>query len=156
MSDGTRHRPSKWIAILVGTIAGALLAAVAAGGLAVIVLIPQWSRFFGLGGEFDGLLLIGLPVFALPCGALGGLVFGCIWKRQRDWLIAVSCASLPAVAYFLIGAWQNVMYKNARDQFVSTTVCAICLVLASAISLKLLERTFVAIERHKTARLNAR
>ena len=67
---------------ILAAIAGALLAAVVAGGLAVVVLIPPWSHLLGLGGESDGLLLMGLPVFALPGVALGGLVFGCIWRSS--------------------------------------------------------------------------
>lgn len=144
---------SKWFTIPVGTIAGALLAATAAGGLAFAALETPWSRHLGLGGEFDVFLVIGLPLLALPTGALGGLLFGCIWKRHRSWLIAVSIASLPAVAYFFIGAWADTAWKNPRDQFLSTTVTAICWILALAVSLKLLDSTFVFMERRRSAKL---
>ncbi len=147
-SSETRLPPSKWFTIPVGAIAGGLFAAVAAGGLAIIVLIPPWRRVFGF-SEFDVLLMIGLPLLAIPGGALGALVFGCLWKWQHGWLLAISCASLPAVAFFLMIAWQNEMSKSASDQFVSTAVCAVCLVLAASISLKLLARTFASIEQDR-------
>ncbi len=137
---------SKWFTIPLGAIAGGLLAGVVAGALAMIVLIPPWRGLFGF-SEFDVLLVFGLPVLAIPGGVLGGLVFGCLWKRQHSWLLATACASLPAVAYFLMTAWKNEMSKGASDQLVSTAVSAVCLVLAASISLKLLARTFASMEQ---------
>ncbi len=67
-------------------------------GLAFIELIPPISHFLGLGGEFDGLWLMGLPVYALPGGVISGLVFGSTWKWQRGFMIAMVFACLPAAA----------------------------------------------------------
>ncbi len=145
---------SGWFTLLAGVIGGGLLSAMVALGLAFIVLLPPMSGFFGLGGEFDGLWLMGLPVFALPCGVIGGLAFSGTWKWQRGYTIALVCASLPAATHFFTSAWEKEMSKNPRDVFVSTVVISVCMLLSAAISLKLVGTCFAAIERYRTNRLN--
>jgi len=124
-------------------------------GLAFIVLLPPISGFFGLDGEFDGLWLMGLPIFALPCGVIGGLMFGGSWKWPRGYSIALVCASLPAAAHFFTNAWAKEMTKNPRDVFASTLVISVCMVLSAAISLKLVGMLFAAIERYRCSRINS-
>ncbi len=144
---GDVGRLSKWFTILLGLIGGGVLTPIVAFALAFAVLLPAVSGYFGLGGEFDGLWLMGIPVFSLPGGVIGGLVFGGTWKWKYGYTIALMCASLPATLFFVTNAWDNEMTKNARDVFVSTAVICVCMVLSTAISLKLIGKCFAVFER---------
>ena len=148
-SDPTEdvRRLSKWFKILLGLIGGGVLTPIVAFAIAFAVLLPAVSGFLGLGGEFDGLWLMLLPIYALPGGIIGGLVFGGTWKWKYGYPSAWLCASLPATLFFVTNAWDNEMTKNARDVFVSTSVICVCMVLSTAISLKLIGKCFAVFER---------
>lgn len=150
-SDELESRRRKYLRILAGIMAGGLLAPMVGLGLAFIVLLPPMCSFFGLDGEFDGIWVVGIPIFALPCGIIGGLVFSGTWKRRYGYAIASACASLPAFVHFFANAWAKEMTKNPRDVFASTLVISICMVLSAVISLKLVATIFVAIERYRSS-----
>lgn len=102
---------------------GGLVTAGVAFVLAIMVLIPPWSRFFGLDGEFDGLLLFGLPLFAVPGGMIAGALVAGLRDQLHGRLIAMTLASLPAAGLFFSTAWANELSKNARDQFARQPLC---------------------------------
>lgn len=52
-------------------LSGGLLTPIVAFGLAFVVLLPTVSGYVGLDGVFDGLWLMGIPVYALPGGIIG-------------------------------------------------------------------------------------
>ena len=139
-----------WLMILVGIIGGGLLASIVAFGLASIILFSPLAGLCGLGGEFDGLWIMGLPVFTLPCGAIGGAVLGGTRKWPRGTIIALACASLPAAAYFFANAWGEEMTKNARDVFVSTSTLSLCMAISAAISIQVIRTILSAIEKYRT------
>ncbi len=148
---------SRKLTITVGVIGGGLLSAMLAFGLAIIVLtIPPLPRLLGLAGEFDGLWVFLLPVYALPGGAIGGLVIGGTWKWQNGFRVAMLIVSLPAAAYVFTNAWEPEMSKDPKDVFVSTVVISLCMVLSGAISLKLIATCFAAVERYRIARMRDR
>ncbi len=145
---GDVRRLSKWFTILLGLIGGGLLTPIVAFTLAFAVLLPAVSGFFGLAGEFDGLWLMGIPVFSLPGGIIGGLVFGSTWKWKYGYPSAWLCASLPAFLFFVTNAWDNEMTKKPRDVFISTAVISGCMALSAAISLMIVGKCFAAFERY--------
>lgn len=142
------RRLSKWFTILLGLIGGGLLTPIVAFALAFAVMLPAVSGYFGLGGEFDGLWLMGIPVFSLPGGIIGGLVLGGTWKWKYGYMTAVMSACLPAALHFFMVAWDTEMTKNPRDVFVSALVISGCMALSAAISLKLIQTCFSAFETH--------
>ncbi len=154
MSNPNERPHTPWIIIVIGPIAGGLLGATVALGLALIVFLTPMCGLLGLDGEFDGLWVMGLPLFALPGGVIGGAVLSGTRKWRRGYTIALVCASLPAVAYFFINAWDKEASKNPRDVFVSTATISVCMVLSAELSLKLVGKCFAAIERRRNNRLN--
>ena len=52
-------------------LSGGLLTPIVAFGLAFVVLLPTVSGYVDLDGVFDGLWLMGIPVYALPGGIIG-------------------------------------------------------------------------------------
>lgn len=141
---------SKWLTVPVGFLAGGLIAAAASFFLALICLAPPLSHAFHLNGEFSGLLLIGLPVLAFPCGAIGGIFLGSTRTWRHGFTIAVCLGCLPAIVYFLVGAWQPGMHTSGKEQFISTGVSSVLMMLATIIGLRLTEWSFRCVERHRS------
>jgi len=145
---------SKWLTIFVGLIVGGIGAGFFTGVLALL--------FVGLLGEMigftylDSLLIYGLPILSLPCGMLGGLIVGGLRKWHHTYWLAMLVTSLPACGFFFMFAWSHEPDKNSRAQFYTTAVISICMILALAISLKLLVWFFAAIEKYRMARLTNR
>lgn len=75
-TDTPAEETIMWLMILIGIIGGGLLASIVAFGLASIILFSPLAGLCRLGGEFDGLWIVGLPICSLPCGAIGGAVLG--------------------------------------------------------------------------------
>lgn len=155
MNRSEIHPPlSKWMTIPIGVIVGGIGSGFFAGVLAIlfVVLLGQMIGFTML----DQLLVIGLPLLALPGGMLGGLIVGGLRKWRHTYWFAMLVTSLPACGFFFMLAWSHEPDKNSREQFATTAVVSICMVAASAISLKLLARLFAAIEKYRMARLTNR
>ncbi len=106
-SDSSQWRKplSRWFSIPMGVIGGGFFSAIAGFVLGFFVLMPPMSGMFGLAGEFDALWLYGIPIFASPGGAIGGLVLNCMSRRKHAFIIALVCVSIPAAAFFLFNAW---------------------------------------------------
>ena len=145
---------SKWVTIPVGVFIGGIGSGFFAGVLAILFVCMLGSMFgFRM---LDQLLVIGLPLLVLPGGMLGGLIVGGLRKWHQAYWLAMLVASLPACGFFFMLAWSHEPDKNSREQFATTAVVSICMVVASAISLKLLARLFAAIEKYRMARLTNR
>ena len=150
------HPPlSKWMTIPIGVIVGGIGSGFFAGVLAILFVFPPLGLMLGF-RMLDQLLVYGLPLLSLPGGMLGGLIVGGLRKWRQAYRLAMLVTSLPACGFFFMLAWSHEPDKNSREQFATTAVVSICMVVASAISLKLLARLFAAIEKYRMARLTNR
>ena len=143
---------SKWMTIPVGVIVGGIGSGFFALALLFVVLLGQMIRFT----VPNQLLVIGLPILSLPGGMLGGLIVGGLRKWHHTYRLAMLVLPLPACGFFFMFAWSREPDNNSYPHFYTTAVISICMILASAISLKLLAWFFAAIEKYRMARLTNR
>jgi NAD/NADP transhydrogenase beta subunit len=102
------------LASLVGFFVCSCGAVVVGEVLSFIALIPPINKLTHLDGEFDGLILIGMPMLAGGCGALAGITLGVFHRNRFARLFASIVGSLPAMFFYsqtynshLTDPWQN-------------------------------------------------
>ncbi|KAA5539207.1 hypothetical protein FYK55_25130 [Roseiconus nitratireducens] len=113
-----------------GTVLSALLinggTAVLVGEvLAIAVLIPPLNRWFGMTGEFDGLIVIGMPIWAGGFSLLTGLVLGFTFPRRFAAAGAILLGWLT-VAMFLFTSIRTT--NRPSEWYASLTVSGILVI----------------------------
>lgn len=88
------------MAALVGFFVCGFAAAVVGEALSLVVLIPPLSHWTHLDGEFDPLILIGMPPMTGGCGALAGISLGVMFRHRGKRLIASCVGALPALLLY--------------------------------------------------------
>ena len=92
--------------------------------LAVIVLLPPMNGWFSMNGEFDGLILIGMPMWAAGYGFVTAIVFGATFPRKYAAAIAIAVCSVM-VTWF---CWSIATTANGpSDRYSALTISAILL-----------------------------
>ena len=75
--------------------------------LSVLVLFPPMNRWFHMTGEFDGLILIGMPMWVGGFSLICGIVLGLLYPRRGSLLltltvgttmVGISCRNLLSAA----------------------------------------------------------
>ncbi|WP_442511879.1 hypothetical protein SH528x_003625 [Novipirellula sp. SH528] len=130
------------MASLVGLFVGTIAAVVVGEILSLIALFPPLSHWLNLDGEFSGLILIGMPMFAGGCGALAGLVLGLMYRRACCHLVSVVVGSLPAVMYS-VGSY------TSRESLVTINAIGGIMISATMVAVVFTHFVLVSIDRRR-------
>lgn len=133
---------------LVGVFACGAVSVVAGELLSLIALFPPMNHWTNLDGEFDGLILVGMPMLAGGCGALAGLSLGMLYPRRYGRLVSGLIGSLPALWF----CWQN---YGAEDSPVSVIAVSSIMVIATVVAVLFTHRMMRSIDRRRSTETSA-
>jgi hypothetical protein len=123
---------SKWVTIPLGFGVGGVTAGLVQIPLIWVCLTYPISKWMHLNGEFDGLLLYGLPIISIFPGAFAGSVLGIFWRSRYRVPFACVATLLPALGFFFAYAFGDSIARRQPDLFFNTTSISLCLGLATA------------------------
>lgn len=122
-SQETTAAPRGRLATLLRTILIGCVSAVVVGEImSVTVLIPPLNGWFSMDGEFDGLILIGMPIWAGGFSLLSSFVLGLLHPRRGALQITLVIHSI-IMSFF---AWNMIQSAhNSSGRYSAVTVSVI-------------------------------
>ncbi|WP_182865596.1 hypothetical protein [Stieleria mannarensis] len=134
-----------------GCLATLFLANVIGIGIAVIVgetltffvLLPPMNRWFSMNGEFDGLILIGMPMWASGFSLITATIFGILYPRRFSSGIAIAVGLGLIAAFF----WNIAKTANRPSEWYSALTVSVILLIAVAAGVMIAHRGLNRISR---------
>lgn len=146
-SPGSRSELSKTLTIPLGFALGGITSGIVQVPLMIACFMTPVAHWVCLDGEFDGLLLLALPILSLPAGALAGTFLGVFWGTRYQAAIVLLATIPPAGFLFVMTAFERTASKRQPDQFISSCAIAGFMWLATAAAVLPVALTFRQIER---------
>ncbi len=114
--------------------------------LALIALMPPMNRWLGMNGEFDGLLLIGMPIWAGGFSLIASTVLGGTFPRRYAANSAIVVGFILTAAYFGIA----VVHANRPSDWYSAITISVILQAAMTVGVIAAHKGLKRINRYRT------
>lgn len=142
------------MAALVGFFVCGFAAAVVGEALSLVVLIPPLSHWTHFDGEFDPLILIGMPPMAGGCGALAGISLGILFRQRKRRMIASCVGALPALLLYS-QSYDSHLTDGWENSPIPAFVVSLIILLAAVTAVVIADRVLRSIEQRR-ARVSSR
>jgi O-antigen/teichoic acid export membrane protein len=125
---------------------GVGVAVIVGEALAFFALMPPMNRWLSMNGEFDGLLLIGMPIWAGGFSLIASTVLGGTFPRKYAANSAIVVGSILTAAFFAIA----VIHANRPSEWYSAFTVSVILQAAMAVGVIAAHKGLKRINRIRT------